>query len=175
MCLFIIILLAIFNEDSFNKLTDYPTGGGVTKCESETTVTEVQCKLHSTDDYVCCYAEYSEPTRGKKCFKIDRHYRFALHKTQTFTDESNNTYSKVSFYCSQEVAWCGTRSPSKIFQCREHSSTSLSCCYIDNGNKSDCALANSKFDTIGSTVICCGGYKVIISYIVLISIVIIIV
>ena len=37
-------------------------------------------------------------------------------------------------------------SPSKIFQCSEHSSTTQSCCYLTTPTYTECVLSDKKYD-----------------------------
>lgn len=139
---------------------DYPTSGTIANCESQSDPSEDNCKVNSDNDFACCYGEY---TGGKKCFKIPRNYRFALDSVSTYKDQSGNEYPGITFTCNQPSALCGTNSPDEIFQCREHSSKQNSCCYIEQGDKTDCILADSKFpnqtvnETLGDTLVVCGS------------------
>ena len=137
---------------------DYVTDGDITQCESQSPSGEDDCKGYSNEDHACCYGKYTE---GAKCFKIPRNYRFALDTISTYKDANGADYPDINFTCNQVSALCGTDSPSEIFQCREHSSKQNSCCYIKQGDITDCILADSKFpnqtinETLGDTLIVC--------------------
>lgn len=154
--LFLLLISSIFTANN-----DYPTNGNIELCESQTDPSEENCKGHSTEDYACCFGEF---TGGSQCFKIARNYRFALDNVTTIMHSNGNKYENIKFSCNQAFALCGTDSPSEIFQCREHSSNKNSCCYIEKGDKTDCILADSKFPnetintTIGDTLVICQGY-----------------
>lgn len=153
---FLLLISSILTSNN-----DYVTNGDITLCESQTDPSEDNCKGHSTEDYACCFGKY---TGGSQCFKIQRNYRFALDSLSTFINENGNEYPNITFSCNQASAKCGTDNPGEIFQCREHSSNKNSCCYIEKGDKTDCILADSKFpnqtinETIGGTLVVCGGY-----------------
>ena len=96
-----------------------------------------ECTEYNTDDIACCFVEY---TSFNKCetISISKKYRFTLGFLTIF-DDSN------SFSCGVDPKTCGTNHPKELFQCREHSSISESCCMFDIDGETNCILADSKF------------------------------
>ena len=109
-----------------------------TACPTTITPTEsTECTEFSTDDIACCFVEYSST---KKCeeISISKKYRFTLGFLTLFDDST-------SFSCGVDAKTCGTNHPKELFQCREHSSTSESCCMFDIDGETNCILADTKF------------------------------
>ena len=105
-----------------------------------TTITPIEseeCTEYSTDDIACCYVEYSSTTKCEE-ISISKQYRFTLGFLTVFDEAS-------SFSCGVEPKTCGTNHPKELFQCREHSSTSESCCMFDLDGETNCILADTKF------------------------------
>lgn len=164
----LLFLLSLLFSSIYSSNTDYVTNGDISQCESQSPSSEDDCKGYSNEDHACCYGEY---TGGSKCFKIPRNYRFVLDTISTYKDGNGVEYPDIKFKCNQVSSLCGTDSPSEIFQCREHSSKQNSCCYIKQGDITDCILADSKFpnqtinQTLGDTLVICEGSFMSIYYI----------
>ena len=132
---------------------------------------EEACIAYNTEDEACCFATILLPDKSteNKCVKVPRDGRFALnHLTLfSFTDNHENEYTDVTatFKCGQKDKLCGMDSPSKIFQCSEHSSTTQSCCYLTTPTYTECILSDKKYDKettfklFGESTIICYSHK----------------
>jgi hypothetical protein len=143
-----VIIIAVFTLINGNDETeDYPTDGDISLCEEESSPSEETCKIHSDKENACCFAELTAKKNNEtlsKCMKIPRNYRFSLDFIETITIDNNEYTPK--FTCNQVSQTCGTNNPNQIFKCREHSSNTITCCYIkDKNNNTNCILADSKF------------------------------
>ena len=113
---------------------------------------EEACTAYNTENEACCFATIinHDKSTENKCVPVPRDGRFALnHLTLfSFTDYDNTKYTDVTatFKCGQKDKLCGMDSPSKIFQCSEHSSTTQSCCYLTTPTYTECILSDKKYD-----------------------------
>ena len=106
---------------------------------SSTPSSSEECTEYNTDDTTCCYVEYSSETKCEE-LEVPVSYRFIIGFLSPFD-------SAVSFSCGVDPKTCGTDNPKELFQCREHSSTSESCCKINIDGDTNCILADTKFET----------------------------
>lgn len=125
--------------------SEYPINGDITQCELQTPTKEEDCSQFSDETNSCCFASLADETNNEinACYKVKRNYTFALNSIKTI--KRNDKDYNVTFTCSQLNASCGTSKPDEMFQCREHSSTNQSCCYIKIDNFTDCILSETKF------------------------------
>ena len=142
------IFMAVFTFTNGNDETeDYPINGNITLCENEAFPSEENCKTYSDKDIACCFTKLTELNNNhtfNKCMKIPRIYRFSLDFIQIIS--INETKYVPKFTCNQVSQTCGTNNPNQVFKCREHSSNTITCCYIkDSGGNTNCILADSKF------------------------------
>ena len=129
----------------------------------ENPTSEKDCTIYNTEEKACCYAEIDLPNRktAKKCIEIEKDARFALNYLSIFT---YGDYKDVTatFHCGQKDKICGMDSPTKLFQCTEHSSTSKSCCFLETPTYTECVLSDQKYHTdktftlFNESVITCG-------------------
>ena len=146
-----IILIFLFLLPKYNN--QCPT--------SSTPSSSEECTEQSTDDTACCYVEYSSGTICEE-LEITKSYRFILGflSPSPFDSKENG----VSFSCGVEPKTCGTDNPKELFQCREHSSTSESCCKININGDTNCILADTKFETettntiLGAEIVCIANF-----------------
>ena len=106
---------------------------------------ESDCTNLNSDKTTCCFAEltYSNGTTKNKCMEINDKYRFALGFLTSINYENEDV--NINFSCGINFQTCGTDNPKKLFQCREHTSLSKSCCMIKFDNDdTDCILADYK-------------------------------
>ena len=115
---------------------------------------EEACTAYNTEEEACCFATILNLDKStvNKCVPVPRDARFALNHLTifSFTDEKDNNkkYEDITatFKCGQKDKLCGMDSPSKIFQCSEHSSTTQSCCYLTTPTYTECILSDKKYD-----------------------------
>jgi len=113
---------------------------------------EEACTAYNTEEEACCFATILLPdkTTENKCIPVPKEGRFALNHLTIFsyTDYHNTPYKDVTatFKCGQKDKLCGMDSPTKIFQCSEHSSTTQSCCYLTTPTYTECILSDQKYD-----------------------------
>ena len=113
---------------------------------------ESDCTSYNTKDMACCFATILKDDRStiNRCIPVQKDARFALHYLTLFSfkDKSGIDYKDVTakFECGQKEGLCGMDSPSRIFQCSEHSSTTRSCCYLTTPTYTECVLSSEKYD-----------------------------
>lgn len=157
----ITITLIVFGTAN-DETEDYPTDGNIELCETVDPLSEDDCKIHSDIDNACCFTELvNDEGSLNKCTPIPRRYRFSLDFVKSVI-VNEQEYSPV-FKCNHVSQTCGTDNPNKVFKCREHSSNTITCCYIKyTNNDTDCILADSKFksevnSTVNDMTIVCGS------------------
>ena len=132
---------------------------------------ENDCISYNSENEACCFAtiELEDKTHENKCIPVQKEALFALNYLTifTFTDYNDRKYEDVTakFQCGHEEGLCGMNSPSKIFQCSEHSSTTKSCCYLTTPTYTECILSPDKYDKeteftlFGSSTVVCFSEK----------------
>jgi len=103
-------------------------------CEEEEEDSEDICECEKSENQTCCQFEIDEII---ECKPFETKYLFAIN---FLNDIVNITCKK-----EHEALTCGTNHPKKLFQCREHSSKSNTCCMININGETNCILADSKF------------------------------
>ena len=151
--LFFQIILIYFYLISY-ILTDYivnPDGEDCSYSQLEPN-SESDCISYNSENEACCFAtvELHDKSTINRCIPIQKEAIFALNYLTifTFTDKEGTKYEDVTakFQCGHEEGLCGMDSPSKIFQCSEHSSTTKSCCYLTTPTYTECILSSEKYD-----------------------------
>ena len=110
------------------------------------------CTNYNTEDKACCFATVllEDRTTRNKCISVDKDARFALNHLTIFSFEGYDhiQYDDVTatFECGQKDKFCGMDSPSKLFQCSEHSSTTKSCCFLTTPTYTECILSDQKYN-----------------------------
>ena len=104
------------------------------KCEDEEEDSEDVCICEKNENQTCCNYEINDTT---ECKAFETKYLFAIN---FLNDIVNITCKK-----EHEALTCGTNHPKKLFQCREHSSKSNTCCMLNINGETNCILADSKF------------------------------
>lgn len=104
------------------------------KCEDEEEDSEDICVCEKNENQTCCNYEINETI---ECKAFETKYLFAIN---FLNDIVNITCKK-----EHENLTCGTNHPKKLFQCREHSSKSNTCCMLKINGETNCILADSKF------------------------------
>ena len=125
------------------------------------------CTSYNSNETACCYATILFQNRStvNKCIPVPKDARFALNHLTIFSfkDYDDLEYEDVTatFDCGQKDKFCGMDSPTKIFQCSEHSSTTQSCCFLSTPTYTECILSDEKYNKEttfklfeSSTVIC---------------------
>jgi hypothetical protein len=112
-----------------------------THCEDEETEEDSGdiCDCGNTDiNKTCCFIEKDE--NSIKCEAFDK---YILFSKEFIYDETN-----INITCNKKYQkkTCGTNNPKKLFQCREHSSNSYTCCMIDIDGNTNCILADDKIE-----------------------------
>ena len=113
---------------------------------------ESDCTSYNTKDEACCFATILKEDRStvNRCIPVKKDARFALNYLTLFSFKDNNNVQfkdvTAKFQCGQKEGLCGMDSPSKIFQCSEHSSTTRSCCYLTTPTYTECVLSSEKYD-----------------------------
>ena len=113
---------------------------------------ESDCTSYNTEDVACCFATIIQDDRSKinRCIPVQKDARFALNYLTLFSfkDKNDVEYKDITakFECGQKEGLCGMDSPSKIFQCSEHSSITRSCCYLTTPTYTECILSSEKYD-----------------------------
>ena len=108
-------------------------------CEEEEEDSGDICDCEKTDNQTCCYIEYqSDEEMVSECKNFENKYLFAIN----FVNDIFNITCKKTY----QNQTCGTNNPKKLFQCREHSSKSNTCCMLDLNGNTNCILADSKFE-----------------------------
>ena len=110
-------------------------------CEEEEEDSEDICDCEKTDNQTCCYIEYQSDEENvvfSECKNFENKYLFAIN----FVNEYFNITCKKTY----QNQTCGTNNPKKLFQCREHSSKSNTCCMLDVNGNTNCILADDKFE-----------------------------
>ena len=122
-------------------------------CEEEEEDSEDICDCEKTDNQTCCYIEYQsdEGNVVSECKNFENKYLFAIN----FVNDHFNITCKKTY----QNQTCGTNNPKKLFQCREHSSKSNTCCMLDVNGNTNCILADSKFEQKNDEIISDSFYK----------------
>ena len=108
-------------------------------CEEEEEDSEDICDCEKTDNQTCCYIEYSdEENVVSECKNFENKYLFAINFV--------NVHFNITCKKTYQNQTCGTNNPKKLFQCREHSSKSNTCCMLDVNGNTNCILADDKFE-----------------------------
>ena len=55
-------------------------------------------------------------------------------------------YISAEFSCSQEDKTCGVDNPKELYECREHSTKTASCCKLKGPGVSNCILSGKKYE-----------------------------
>ena len=135
-------------------LTNYQVNQDGQNCNDAGLVptSESDCTSYNTEDTACCFATILKEDRStiNRCIPVPKNARFALNYLTLFSfkDKDNVVYKDVTakFECGQKEGLCGMDSPTRIFQCSEHSSTTRSCCYLTTPTYSECVLSSEKYD-----------------------------
>jgi hypothetical protein len=121
-------------------------------CEEEEEDSGDICDCEKNENQTCCFIEYqNEENVVSECQTFEKKYLFAIN----FVNEILNITCKKSY----QNQTCGTNNPKKLFQCREHSSKSNTCCMLDVNGKTNCILADSKFEQKNDEIISDSFYK----------------
>ena len=107
-------------------------------CEEEEEDSEDICDCEKLENQTCCYIEYKndEDNVVSECRNFTNKYLFAIN----FVNDHFNITCKKTY----QNQTCGTNNPKKLFQCREHSSKSNTCCMLDVNGNTNCILADDK-------------------------------
>ena len=58
----------------------------------------------------------------------------------------NGTSISAEFSCGQEDKTCGVDNPKELYECREHSTKTASCCKLKGPGVSNCILSGKKYE-----------------------------
>ena len=110
-------------------------------CEEEEEDSEDICDCEKLENQTCCYIEYKndeDNVVSSECRNFTNKYLFAINFV--------NDYFNITCKKTYQNQTCGTNNPKKLFQCREHSSKSNTCCMLDVNGNTNCILADDKFE-----------------------------
>ena len=115
-------------------------------CEEEEEDSGDICDCEKNENLTCCIIEYqNDENVVSECKGFLKRYIFAIN----FVNEFFNITCKKSY----QNQTCGTNNPKKLFQCREHSSKSNTCCMLDVSGKTNCILADNKFGQENDSIV----------------------